>query len=233
VIKIVGLQKVTLLDYPDRVAATVFLAGCNLACGFCHNRWMIDIDAAPEAMSPDAFLRWLETRRGLLQGVCVSGGEPLLQQDLPEFLSNIRAMGFAIKLDTNGTWPKRLARVIEDQLADYVAMDLKAPLETDSYAKATGRLVDIQTIRESMAILRTNRTEYEFRTTVHPYLDAQALLRIADELEADDRWYLQPFVQSPHVLPAVARLPALEAEEIRQLLPKLRAIVPHVSLRGA
>jgi len=145
-----GLQKLTLLDFPGKVACTVFTAGCDLRCPFCHNSGLL---TAPEDTIPEPeFFAFLEKRRGILDGVCVTGGEPLLQPDLPDFLARIRALGFLVKLDTNGTHPDRLVRLLESGLADYVAMDVKnCPAR---YGETAGAPVDPALITASMAVLR-------------------------------------------------------------------------------
>ncbi len=229
--KIVGLQKVSLIDFPERIAATVFIAGCNLDCGFCHNRWMINAGANEPIMAPADLVAWLATRQGKLDGVCLTGGEPLTSPDLAELLVPIRALGLAIKLDTNGTYPQRLQALLDQALLDYVAMDVKAPLD-DRYAQAVGVPLSLDLIRHSMALLRASGLPHEFRTTVHPLLSVQALLDLAAQLEPNDTWVLQPFVPSPEVLERVRVLPALSADQIKALLPALRERVPGVTLRA-
>ena len=230
--KIAGLQKVTLIDFPDRVAASVFLAGCNLDCGYCHNRWMIREARVEEAISREELLAWLGTRVGLLDGVCVSGGEPTIHRDIQDLLAGIRALGFAVKLDTNGTRPEVLDRLLADQLVDYVAMDIKAPLDAASYRRAAGVAVAIEDIRNSMRLLREKAPEYEFRTTVEPALDQDALARIASEMLPEDQWYLQPFVPAPGIAEEIVALGFLDEAELRAVVAPLRTIAPGVQLRG-
>lgn len=229
--KIVGLQKVSLIDFPERIAATVFIGGCNLNCGFCHNRWMINAGALSPIMAPAELLAWLGTRQGKLDGVCLTGGEPSSAPDLPALIDQIRALGFAIKLDTNGTYPERLQALLERGALDYVAMDAKAPLD-HRYSQAVGVPLSLDLIRRSMALLRASGIPYEFRTTVHPLLDAQALRDLASQLDPADPWFLQPFEATPEVLPQVRALPALTVPEIDALLPELRERMPHVRLRA-
>ena len=228
--KIAGLQKVSLIDYPDRVAATVFLAGCNLRCGYCHNSWLIDEETVPEAQRLTEFLAWLETRRGLLRGVCVSGGEPLIHPELPSFLARIKALGFDVKVDTNGTRPDMLERLLQEPLVDYVAMDLKAPLD-ERYSAIARRDVDPASIRESMELLRAGGIPYEFRTTVAPPLDGDALTEIAAHLRADEHWYLQPFFPGPAVDLAVAPTDILDTRALRELAASLTKRVTLVTVR--
>lgn len=229
--KIAGLQKVTLIDYPDRVAATVFIAGCNLDCGFCHNRWMLDEGSVTEVMSPQSFLDWLATRVGKLDGVCITGGEPLMAADLPSLIEGIRALGFAVKLDTNGFFPDRLRALLEAGQLDYVAMDVKAPLD-ERYNVAAGKAVDLRKLRASMSLLRAGQIGWEFRTTVHPLLTEQDLLDIGRNLEPHDNWILQPFVAADTVLESVRGQRFLTVEQLEDLLPRLRELVPGVSIRG-
>jgi len=229
--KIAGLQRVTLLDYPEHIAASVFLAGCNLNCGFCHNRWMIRESEVQEALSIEEFFDWLETREGLLDGVCVSGGEPTIHPELPDFVRRIKSLGFDLKLDTNGTLPERLKVLLDEGLVDYVAMDIKAPLDS-RYNDVAGVRVNLEAIRQSMQLIRTKAPAYEFRTTVGPLLDAEALEEIAHEIGELDRWYLQPFERVPTVDPVVAEADALEAQELEELIERLAKIAPGVQLRA-
>ena len=228
--KVAGLQRVTLIDFPGKVAASIFLAGCNLACGYCHNHWMIDAAGVTEAISVTDLLAWLETRRGLLDGVCISGGEPTLDPELPDLIRAIRAMGYLIKLDTNGTFPRRLEALLGQRLVDYVAMDVKAPLD-DRYASMAGVAISPEPVRQSMAGLGAWGGAYELRTTVGPGLDEAALLDMATELAVAPRWVLQVFEASDGVLASVRQATHLTAEDLTALLPRLQAIAPRTELR--
>lgn len=232
--KIAGLQKVSLLDYPGRIAASVFLAGCNLDCGYCHNRWMIDAARVREAIAVEALLDWLAGRVGLLDGVCVSGGEPTLQADLPELLRGIRALGFLTKLDTNGTRPEVLARLLDAGLVDYVAMDIKAPLD-ERYTAVTGRECDLAALRASMALLRgwdPGGQRYEFRTTAEWHTDLAALEAIALEIMAQELWALQPYVPRRESAAAARESEALGVDDLVRAAVDLRRLVPRVMVRG-
>ena len=161
---IYGLQKMTLLDYPGRVACTVFLSACDFRCPFCHN-YELACGTSPAVMEEEELFAFLQKRRGLLDAVAVTGGEPCLHKDLPDFLKRCRDLGYAVKLDTNGYHPGMLARILEEGLADYVAMDIKNSPE--KYALTAGvPSVDLARIRESIALLMGGSTDYEFRTTV-------------------------------------------------------------------
>jgi pyruvate formate lyase activating enzyme len=230
--KIAGLQRVTLVDYPDRIAATVFIAGCNLDCGFCHNRWIIDEGDVAEAISPSSLLVWLGGRIGKLDGVCITGGEPLLAVDLTDMIQGIKNLGLAIKLDTNGCFPDRLQALLDCGLVDYIALDIKAPLDR-RYREATGKPVDLDRLRRCMDLLRSGHIPWEFRTTVHPLLSEADLLDIARDLFRSDRWFLQPFISAEGVLPEVRTQPFLSLEQLQAVLPALQELVPGVSVRAA
>ena len=239
--KIVGLQKVSLLDYPGRIAASVFLAGCNLNCGYCHNRWMIAADrpggkAAPEVISMDDLLRWLGTRRRLLDGVCISGGEPTLSPGLSALLRGIKGLSLAVKLDTNGTLPERLAGILGEGLVDMVALDVKAPLD-GRYSEVAGKVVDVSAIRRTMQLLRewaaTDEDRcYEFRTTVGPQLSETWLRDIAAELRADEVWYLQAFRPAEGVDPALTSGTWPDEDALLGWAGRLAALAPGVRVRG-
>lgn len=194
-----GLQKMTLLDYPGKVACTVFLAGCDLHCPFCHNSELIGGACEPVTDS-DAFLRFLEKRRGLLEGVAITGGEPLLRNDIDQFLLAIKALGYPVKLDTNGNHPDALSRVIARKLVDYVAMDVKNSPER--YAETCGLAhMDLTPIRESVQLLLSDTVDYEFRTTVVRQLhDEGSFLAIGQWIKGAKRYFLQPFTDRDTVL---------------------------------
>ena len=156
-----GLQKLTLLDFPGRTACTVFTGGCNLRCPFCHNAGLVRTPLAGPNLT-DEVLGYLAKRKGILDGVCVTGGEPLLQPDLEDFLRSVKAMGYAVKLDTNGMLPGRLAGVLATKLVDYVAMDIKS--SPDGYAAATGTDADVSAVTDSLSILRASGIPFELRT---------------------------------------------------------------------
>ena len=159
-----GLQKLTLLDFPGRLAATVFFGGCNVRCPFCHNASLVLSPDRCEKISEDELLSFLESRKGKLSGVCITGGEPTLYKELKGFIKKIKDMGFAVKLDTNGTSPDLLSELISEGLVDYVAMDIKNSQK--KYALTVGKEVDIEKIKRSVDILLSGKIDYEFRTTV-------------------------------------------------------------------
>ena len=191
-----GLQKLAMVDYPGKLAATVFTGGCNLRCPFCHNALLVTrLDETPE-LSEQEILDFLVSREKLLDGVVLSGGEPLMQTDAASFLEKVRRLGFAVKLDTNGCYPQALADILERGLVDYVAMDIKNCRE--KYALTVGRPdFDLAPVEESIRLLRTSGVTYEFRTTlVREFHTADDIRAIGQWLRGAPRYYLQQFVDS-------------------------------------
>jgi len=191
-----GLQKLTLLDYPEKVACTVFTAGCNFRCPFCHNASLVIDTYRNKELPLEEFFDFLGKRTGILDGVCVTGGEPLIQRGLEEFLGRIKEMGFSVKLDTNGSFPDKLKRIVEAGLVDYVAMDIKNSQE--NYGKTIGiENYDISNVNKSVQYLLRGNIPYEFRTTVvqefHQRSDFEAIGRW---IGGAKRYYLQQFVDS-------------------------------------
>ena len=224
-----GLQKMTLLDYPGRVACTVFLAGCDLRCPFCHNSGLLE-GSVPAELDDEALLAFLNKRKGLLDGVCVTGGEPLLHPELEKLLAAIKELGYPVKLDTNGTHPRRLRALVEQKLVDYVAMDVKnSPERYGETAGVPG--LDLSPIRDSVAFLLEDRVDYEFRTTVVKELHDEASFRaIGPWLAGAKRYFLQSFVDRESVL--LEGLHPCGEEELRAFADILRPFVPTVELRG-
>ena len=227
-----GLQKLTLLDYPGHVACTVFTAGCNFRCPFCHNAPLV----LPERIAGDpdgeeTVLQFLKKRQGILDGVAVTGGEPLLHPDMPDFLRKIRDLGYAIKLDTNGSFPDRLIGIVREGLVDRVAMDVKnAP---SLYAKTAGlRELDLKAVERSKNFLLRGYVEYEFRTTVVKGLHtAESLKEAAAWIHGAAEYYLQQYKDSGDIIDGEG-LGAFSDGEMRDLAAQLRPIVPSVRLRG-
>ena len=193
-IQIGGLQRSTLIDYPGRVAATVFLTGCNFRCPFCYNPELVlpeKIEKQPK-ISERHFFDFLKKRKGLLEGVCLTGGEPTINKDLPEFIRKIKKLGFLVKLDTNGSNPEMLKKLISKKLIDYVAMDIKAPKE--KYNEAAGATVDIEKIQESIDALKKGEVDYEFRSTILPKIHTgKDVANIAKWIQGAKIYYLQQF----------------------------------------
>ena len=227
--KIHGLQKMTLLDYPGKVACTVFLGGCDFRCPFCHNFELVDGSAEP-LMDDTELLDFLKKRQGLLEGVAITGGEPCLYHGLPDLLRKIREMNYKVKLDTNGNHPVMLRQILEEGLADYVAMDIKNSPE--KYAQTVGLdSFDLSQIEESMALLLHGSCDYEFRTTVVDELhDAHDFELIGPWIKGARRYFLQCFADRDSV--PYGNLHAPSSEKLEQYARIVRAWGPETSLRG-
>lgn len=227
-IAIAGLQKTTLLDYPGKLAAVLFLRGCNLRCPFCHNAPLTE--CGPGEIDEADVFTFLEKRRKLLDGVCLTGGEPLLQPELPELIRRIRSLGLSVKLDTNGTLPDRLGALLKEGLLDYVAMDIKnAP---ERYAETTGvRGIDISRIMRSASLLLESGLDFEFRTTVvHRLHDLEDFEKIGQWLRGDEKYFLQCFVPNDAVFDQTLTAPSREF--LSDALAVLRRTIPRAALRG-
>lgn len=195
-----GLEKLTLIDFPGRLACTVFLIGCNFRCPFCYSSELVlpeKIKKQPR-ISEEDFFNFLKERKGLLEGCVLCGGEPTIHKDLEEFAGRIKKFGYALKLDTNGSNPEMLKRLIDKKLVDYVAMDIKQSQISNSkfqkYNKAAGVEVNLSNIKTSIEILKNSGIDYEFRTTVVPSIHTEEdILNIAQEIGPAKRYYLQNF----------------------------------------
>ena len=228
--RIGGLQKLAMVDFPGKVAATVFTSGCNLRCPFCHNAPLVTRPEKAEDLSEQTVLAFLAGRRGLLDGVVLSGGEPLLQPGVEEFLAQVRDMGYAVKLDTNGCYPQRLQQLLEKKLVDYVAMDIKNSLE--KYAETVGCPgFDTAAVKESAAILMESKVAFEFRTTaVKPFHTLKDMEVIGRWLAGAPRYFLQTFVDSGNLVGEGCR--PFSPSEMRELAEKARPWFESVTIRG-
>ncbi len=226
--RLFGLQKLTLLDYPERIACTVFTGGCNLRCPFCHNGSLALGDSKDE-ISEEEFFSFLESRVGRLDGVCISGGEPTLQPDLADFARKIKALGFSVKLDTNGTRPDVISSLIREGLLDYIAMDIKnSPAK---YAETAGvQALDYSPISESIKIISESGVAHEFRTTVTQELhDAEDIREICKNLHRDAKYYLQSYRDEGKILEKGLSTPT--EEQILALLLAAREFLPYAEKR--
>ena len=223
-----GIQKMTLLDYPGKCACTVFLAGCNLRCPFCHNASLVLTRPEP-AMKEAEFFTFLKKRQRLLDGVCITGGEPTLRKDLPDFIRKIREMGYLVKLDTNGSNPKILQTLLEEQLLDYVAMDIKnCP---DRYAVTCGGVDILPQVEECLILLSKYSVEYELRTTCcKPFHDGGALEAIGKWLTGTQNYYLQNFVDSGDLVGT--GVSGFTKEEMEALQKCVLPYIPNTRIRG-
>ena len=225
-----GLQKLTLLDFPGHTACTVFTAWCNWRCPFCHNASLVLRPREQTVIPEEEFFSFLAKRRGLLDGVAVTGGEPTLQKDLPAFLRRVKEAGFAVKLDTNGTHPDMLGSILSEGLADYVAMDIKAG--RPNYSAVTGTLrPGLDAVERSVELLKRSGAEHEFRTTVVRQLHSDEDFRdIGDWLSGEERYFLQAFKDSGDIISE--GYSACSREEMEHFLAIVRQTVPGAALRG-
>lgn len=228
--RISGLQKLAMVDFPGKLAATVFTGGCNLRCPFCHNAPLVNRVAETPELSEEDVLAFLKSRKGLLDGVVLSGGEPLLQHDAADFLKKVRELGFAVKLDTNGCFPQVLADILQQELVDYVAMDIKNCRE--KYAQTVGIPgFDITPVEESVRLLQNSGINFEFRTTVvkkfHTAADIQA---IGEWCQGAPHYFLQQFVDSGDLVGVGCE--ALDPLEVKAFTDLMRPFFDEVGVRG-
>lgn len=224
-----GLQKTTLLDYPEKLACTVFTGGCNFRCPFCHNASLVLNASKVEEISNDEFFSYLSKRKGLLDGVCITGGEPLLNDDIVDFIKKIRSYELLIKLDTNGSFPDKLEYLLDNKLVDYVAMDIKNSKE--KYSLTAGTSDFPHGIEESIDIIIAKAPDYEFRTTVVRELHtANDVYKIANRIKNAKKYFLQSYVDSGDII--TDGFSAYSAEEMLEILENARKILPCTELRG-
>ena len=226
-----GIQKLTLIDYPGKVAATVFTVGCNFLCPYCHNPELVDPKKIKEQqkISEREILDFLATRQGLLEAVCITGGEPTLSADLPEFIKKIKDMGFLVKLDSNGSNPAMLAKLLAEGLVDFIAMDIKAPLE--KYKKIAGKRVSLENIQRSVELVQ-KAPDYEFRTTVLPaLLSPKDILSIGRWLQGAKKYYLQQFKPTKTLDAAFVNAKPFDWDKIVKLRGLLEIFFDRVEIR--
>lgn len=223
-----GLMKLTLLDYPEKVACTLFTVGCNFRCPFCHNGGMV-LGNNCESISEQEALQFLQKRKNVLEGMCLSGGEPLLHSGVEEFLHKVKALGYCVKLDTNGAFPERLKNLVEQKLVDYVAMDVKNSKKM--YAATVGAKVDLEAICRSVEFLKGGNVDYEFRTTVTgSFHSEQSIAEMGRWLAGAKRLFLQKFVDSGDLLDSSVF--GADDETMRLYRDVLIPFVPNTQLRG-
>jgi len=230
--KIGGLQKFSLIDYPGKISAVVFVEGCNFRCPYCHNRELVLPEYFSNTVPEEEVLEFLESRKKKLEGVVITGGEPTIFPDLPDFLTKIRELGYYIKLDTNGSNPEILKLIIKRKLVDYIAMDIKAPLE--KYKEITGVNTDIEKIASSIKLIKDSEIEYEFRTTIiygiHTYTD---MLKICNLIKGSERYVIQNFYPSPNLIDqSFQSKKGFSEEELSKIKKKLSSRFKHFYVRS-
>ena len=225
-----GFQKLTLLDYPGKVACTLFTAGCNLRCPFCHNASLVTHIDNSNIYKKEEILSYLKKRYGVLEGVCISGGEPLLQPNIEDFIREVKSLGYSVKLDTNGFYPDKLISLVEKGLIDYVAVDFKNCY--DKYALATGiENLDINPFKKTVEFLLSGKVDFEFRTTVVKGIhQTQDIVEIAKTIKGAKRYFLQSFVDSGDLISE--GLCAISPVDMQKMADLARAFVPNTEIRG-
>ncbi len=223
-----GYQKLTLLDFPGKVACTVFTGGCNLRCPFCHNASLVLSPREGDNLEEEV-LSYLARRQGILEGVCITGGEPLLQPDLSDFIEKVKKMGFSVKLDTNGSDPDALAALLSRGNIDYIAMDIKSSPE--GYEKAIGKKMDFDRFARSVDLIRKSGVPYEFRTTLVKGIHTEEdLEEIGKWLSGEEKYFLQGFVDSGNLIGS--GVGAFSSDEMSKFLSVIRKNIPGAALRG-
>lgn len=228
---IAGLQKTTLVDYPGHLACTVFTSGCNFRCHFCHNPELVKPQGKVEPiLSNTEFFTFLQSRKGLLEGVCITGGEPTLHPDLPEFIREIKELGYKVKLDSNGTNPQILETLIASELVDYIAMDLKN--DAENYEATVGTSVDLEKIKQSVKLLLRGKVSYEFRTTVVPGLHSVTNFhQMGQWIRGAHLYVIQNFKPGQTLNPDYATLSPFESTRLEEFKKIMQSYVQQVQLR--
>ncbi len=225
-----GLQKLTLLDYPGKIACTVFTGGCDFRCPFCHNASLVKNPNAFPRIKEDEFFDFIEKRKNILNGVCITGGEPTIQKGLKEFIVRIREKGYLIKLDTNGNNSNILKELVNDGLVDYVAMDIKNSIEKYPITVDT-KNIDIESIKESADFLLSNKVDYEFRTTVvKEFHNKDDIEKIAKWIKGAKRYFLQGFVDSGDLI--CEGYSGYDKKDMESLLEVTKKYIVNTELRG-
>lgn len=225
-----GFQKLTLLDFPEKVACTLFTKGCNFLCPFCHNALLVQTPDKTQVYSQEYVLDYLKKRTGILDGVCISGGEPLIHDKLEDFLHQVKSLGYSIKLDTNGSFPHKLKYLVNEKLIDYVAMDIKNSFE--KYKLTSGcHTLDISLIEQSIDFLLEGNIDYEFRTTVCHELHTKDDVRaISQRIRKADKYFLQNFVNSGNIIGE--NLHPVSDDCLNQMLNEARLFIKNAKIRG-
>ena len=228
--KIGGLQKISLLDYPDTISAIIWTVGCDFRCPFCYNKDIVlgNVELIPE----EEVFSFLKKRFEMLEGLVITGGEPFIQKDIVQFCEKVKKIGYLIKIDTNGMYPEKLKELIEKKLVDYIAMDVKAPKK--KYDKLTNVKTCIKKIEKSIYIIKNSTLDYEFRTTIVPnLLTKEDLIDIAKWLEGAKRFYLQQFkTDIPLISPKLIKVAPYTKEELIKILEDIKPCFKICEVRG-
>lgn len=226
--KLAGLQKTTFIDYPDKIACIIFTQGCNFRCGYCHNPELFE--SKEPVLSVPAFFEFLNKRKGKLDGVVITGGEPTLHKDIKEFIQQIKTLGFLVKLDTNGTRPDILQELLNENLLDYIAMDIKAPLT--KYKDITQVDVDTNIIKKSIDLIMNSDVDYEFRTTVvKSQLSQEDFEIIGKTIKGAKRYYLQEFIPTKILDEKLMTEKSYSHDEFKKICESLKKYVQFCDFR--
>jgi len=229
-VRIGGLQKVSFIDYPGKISAIIFTQGCNFRCPYCHNPELVDSSLFDEPLDIEEIFSFLKSRKGKIDGVVITGGEPTIQPDLKEFIKEIKQMGFFVKLDTNGTNPDVVRELLRDRMIDYIAMDIKAPLE--KYKDVVRVNLNIDDIKESISLIMSSSIDYEFRTTIcKKLLDKDDIIRIAKQIKGAKLYVLQKFVKSKTLDPFFDDEIPYSDEELLELKKEIERYVNKCAIR--
>ena len=213
-----GLQKLTLIDYPGKLAAIIFVSGCSFRCGFCYNPELVLPEKIKEhpKISEDFIFDFLKERQGMLEGVVITGGEPTIQRDLPDFLKKIKNLGYSVKLDSNGSNPEMLKELIDKKLIDYIALDIKGPRE--KYQKITGAEVDLEKIKKSVELAKNSNIDYEFRSTILPIVHTKEdIVNMAKWISGAKVYYLQQFRPEKTLDPKYEKYKPFSQEQLKEI----------------
>lgn len=228
--KIGGFQKTSLLDYPEQVSSIIWTVGCNFNCPFCYNVDVVNKTAKP--ISEKEIFSYLEKRKKVIDGLVISGGEPLLQKDITYFCEKVKKLGYLIKIDTNGTFPEKLKELIDKKLVDYIAMDVKAPKK--KYSKLSGKKVDVKKIQKSIDIIRNSGLDYEFKTTFVPdLLSKKDIKEIGKWLDGSEKYFLQQFKNNTTTLSSdIQTKKSYSEEELLDALEEVKPFFKYCDIRG-
>ena len=227
-----GFQKTTLVDYPGKIAATVFTLGCNFRCPYCHNLELVlpELIEKQPKISEEEVLNFLKERKGLLEGLCITGGEPTLHYDLISFLEKVKSLGYLVKLDSNGSRPEILKELFEKKLIDYLAMDVKTSLE--KYHLVTLNQIPVEDILTSIKLIKDSGIDYEFRTTVAPEIvTKEDILKIVDLIKPARAYYLQIFKGIKTLDPRFTQLKGLDEKDLKDLIEQIKPFFKECGIR--
>lgn len=228
--KIGGFQKTSLLDYPNKISSIVWIMGCNFRCPFCYNKRIVFEKG--EIISEKRILSFLNKRKGMLEGLSISGGEPLLHIDIIDFIKKVKKLNYLIKIDTNGAFPERLVELINNNIVDYIAMDVKAP--KNKYDYLTGVKTEISKIEQSIDIIRNKAPDYEFKTTVIPkLLEKKDIMEIAKWLGGSKRYYLQQFKNDTQLISSdLSSISPYSKKKLNEILEEIKPFFKESYIRG-